>query len=162
MSTYVIREINDGELDTCVEIIQKSFETVAVEFGLTRENCPTNGAFIEKERLASDKLRGNHMFGLSVNDTQVGFVQLAKQDEAVFSMEKLAVLPRYRHTGLGKALMDFSREYVKSNKGEKISIGIINENEILKQWYSVYGFVEVGTRVFSHLPFTVCFMELHV
>ena len=58
--------------------------------------------------------------------------------------------------------MDFTKEYVKSQNGEIVIIGIIDENKILKQWYSDYGFIVKGTKVFSHLPFTVCFMELKV
>lgn len=40
-----------------------------------------------------------------------------------------------------------------------LSIGIINENKVLKQWYSSFGFNETGFKKFPHLPFTVCFME---
>ena len=74
-------------------------------------------------------------------------------------MERLAVLPSYRHRGIGRALMDFAFEAVKKHGGKKVSIGIINENRVLKNWYMEYGFVETGTRVFRHLPFEVCFME---
>ena len=68
-------------------------------------------------------------------------------------MERLAVLPSYRHRGIGRALMDFAFKTVKKHGGKKVSIGIINENRVLKNWYMEYGFVETGTRVFRHLPF---------
>jgi ribosomal protein S18 acetylase RimI-like enzyme len=77
-------------------------------------------------------------------------------------MEKLAVLPEYRHKGYGKRIMDFVSGFVKEQGGSKISIGIINENTILKNWYLEYGFKETETRVFSHLPFTVCLMGKEV
>ena len=162
MVNYIIREIQDNELKGSLEVIRKSFGTVAKDFGLTKENCLTNGAFIEIERLVSDISKGIKMFGLFVNNEQMGFVAVAKQNGSIYEIEKLAVLPSYRHLGYGKVLMDFTRQYIKSQNGEAIVIGIINENRILKQWYSAYGFVEIGTKVFSHLPFTVCFMELEV
>lgn len=102
------------------------------------------------------------MFGLFVKGEQAGFVAIARQCESIYEMKKLAVLPCYQHHGYGKALMDFTRAYIKSQNGEKVTIGMINENIILKKWYSAYGFLEKGTKIFSHLPFTVCFMELKV
>lgn len=39
-----------------------SFLTVAEEFGLTEENCSTNGAFIKRERLVFEREKGNLMF----------------------------------------------------------------------------------------------------
>jgi len=43
-----------------------------------------------------------------------------------------------------------------------MTIGIIEENEKLKKWYSDLGFVHIGTKKFEHLPFTVGFMEIDV
>jgi ribosomal protein S18 acetylase RimI-like enzyme len=88
--------------------------------------------------------------------------EVSKENETTYEMEKLAVLPKYRHLGYGKALIDFTKEYVKSQNGEIVTIGIIDENTTLKQWYSAYGFTEKGTKTFSHLPFIVCFMEIKV
>lgn len=55
--------------------------------------------------------------------------------------------------------MDFVVSFVKDKGGKKISIGIINENVILKKWYSAYGFKETEIKAFNHLPFMVCLME---
>ena len=41
---------------------------------------------------------------------------------------------------------------------EEITIGIIEENTVLKNWYADHGFVHTGTKKFPHLPFTVGFM----
>jgi hypothetical protein len=48
---------------------------------------------------------------------------------------------------------------VKQANGVKVSIGIINENTILKKWYADYGFIETAIKEYSHLPFNVCLME---
>jgi hypothetical protein len=59
-------------------------------------------------------------------------------------------------------LMDFACDKIHQNNGKLISIGIINENIVLKKWYTDYGFVEKGLKRFDHLPFEVCFMEKEV
>jgi len=81
---------------------------------------------------------------------------------AVFIMEKLAVIPGCRHKGYGRRLMDFAADYIGAKGGNKISIGVINENQVLKKWYIDYGFKEIGIKKFSHLPFEVCFMEKEI
>lgn len=45
----MIREINKKEIPDCVEVIRKSFMTVADEFGFTRENAPRFTAFATTE-----------------------------------------------------------------------------------------------------------------
>jgi len=74
-------------------------------------------------------------------------------------LNNLAVLPEYRHLGIGKAMVNCAVKMVKSYGGNKISIGIIEENTKLKNWYLKLGFTHISTRKFKHLPFTVGFME---
>lgn len=159
---YEIREVKNEELDDCLSVIHQSFGTVAREYGLTQENCPTNGAFMKKERMIYEREKGNQQYGLFYHNKLVGFMELAKIDEEQYTMEKLGVLPEYRHKGFGKKLMDHAKKVVKAAGGSLIIIGIIEENAILKQWYSNYGFIHKGTRIFEQLPFTVGFMELQV
>jgi hypothetical protein len=64
MNPHAIRKVRYEELDSCVLLIRESFGTVAKEFHLTIQNCPTNGAFIKRERFVSDWNKGNMMFGL--------------------------------------------------------------------------------------------------
>jgi ribosomal protein S18 acetylase RimI-like enzyme len=77
----------------------------------------------------------------------------------VYEMNEVSVLPGYRHFGYGKELLDFSKAKVKELRGSKITIGIVEENVVLKDWYIANGFVHIGTKQFEHLPFTVGFME---
>ena len=156
----VIREITrEADLRNSVNVIRNAFETVAAEFKLTPENCPTSPAFVTTEQLRALRDKGVKPFGLFHDDVQLGFVAVERADGAVYYLEKLAVLPGYRHRGYGKKLIAFVCNYVKKNKCEKISLGMINESTILKDWYKKLGFQETGTKKFEHLPFTVCFME---
>jgi ribosomal protein S18 acetylase RimI-like enzyme len=109
--------------------------------------------------LPVEKDKGVVMYGAYRDNACVGFVAVEKANDDVFYMERLAVLPEYRHNGYGRELIGFVTDYVGNNGGKKVSIGIINENRRLKDWYISCGFVETGTRKFEHLPFEVCFME---
>jgi ribosomal protein S18 acetylase RimI-like enzyme len=158
-----IKEISaEIELIQSVQIIRDAFATVARDFNLNEANCPTNPAFTGIEKLKEMQKKGVKLFGLYIGNRQVGFVAIEKANESVFYMERLAVLPEARHAGLGKKLMDFAFQYVKKERGAKISIGMINENTILKKWYQNYGFVETTVKTYPHLPFTVCIMEKSV
>lgn len=156
-----IRRI-ETEYEECAEVIRASFGTVAEEFGITRENAPTNPAFAGVDSLLKIKEKGAQLYGAFKDDTCIGFVAIEKGADDVYYMERLAVLPEYRHHGTGRSLIDFVIDFVRKNKGKKVTIGIINDNRVLKDWYMRYGFLETGIKTFKHLPFDVCFMEIGV
>lgn len=161
MSNYVIKEITDNELVKAAAVIREGFQTVAIQFGLTFENCATNGAFIEKERLIIDKAKGSYMYGLYHEDEMIGFMQLEKKNELQYEIDRLTILPPYRNQGLGKNMVDYAKRLVKELGGRKIIIGMIEENIKLKNWYEVNGFIHLGTKKFDFLPFTVGYMEAY-
>ena len=155
----MIRRVTESELPLCLRVIHEAFGTVAEEFGLTPDNCPTNGAFMPLTRLLEDYQKGDAMFVCREGGAIAGFMQLSRRGQAVYELEKLAVLPEYRHRGYGKALLGFAKQEAAANGAARIHIGIIEENERLKRWYLANGFGHMGPRVFSHLPFTVGFLE---
>jgi ribosomal protein S18 acetylase RimI-like enzyme len=151
--------VGETNLEISAGILAESFKGVAAEFGLTEENCPTNPAFITRERLEALREKGVRLFGLFNGERQIGFAALEKAGDGVFYLEKLAVLPEHRHKGYGKSLVDFACERAMKEGGNVISIGIMDNHMLLKKWYKTLGFIETGTQQFKHLPFTVCFME---
>jgi Acetyltransferases len=155
----MIKQIDENNLSDCLEVIHKSFKTVADDFGLTPENCATNGAFMPLSRLQTDFFKGDLMFASYEDEIIIGFMQLSKTDSTSYELEKLAVLPRNRHNGHGRELISFAKSTLVELGATKITIGIIEENIRLKNWYEINGFVHTGTKVFPHLPFTVGFME---
>lgn len=88
MSSYQIKEIHAGDLEQCAEIIRRGFGTVASDFGLTAENCPTNGAFIKADRLISDMNKGNLMYGLFADGSMIRFMQLEKKVTANMKLKR--------------------------------------------------------------------------
>lgn len=156
----VIYEVEEGELCECLEVIRQSFETVAEEFGLTRENCPRHTSFIPLSFLKAQMNWGWHMNALYAGKKIIGYMSLSKEEEeGVFELHNLSVLPDYRHNGFGKMLLDHAKETVKALGGNTIKIGIIEESGVLKNWYIVNGFVHVGAKKFDHLPFTSGYLE---
>lgn len=162
MNAYAIRPVDSADFPQCAAVIRESFLTVAEEFGLTEQNCPSNGAFLKDERLTTDRDEDALQYGLYADGRLVGFMELKRKQGALFTLEKLAVLPGFRHQGYGAFLLDFARAEVLRLGGEVLSIGIIEENTRLKEWYLRHGFVHTGTKQFAHLPFTVGFLALHI
>ena len=156
MSVSIVQE---QELPLCLAVIRESFATVAAAFGLTEQNCPTHTSFMNLEQLQKHFEWGWKMFGLWKDGRLVGFYALSDEGAGRFELHNLAVLPDYRHLGCGKRLLDDAKSRVTALGSEKITIGIIEEHTVLKNWYMRNGFVPTGTRKFDHLPFTAGFLE---
>lgn len=158
----IYKVTKNEQLNNCLDIIHKSFQTVADDMNLTKENCPSHTAFMPLEKLQNQFKNGNSMFLYDYNNAIVGYFSLSLND-GIAELNNLSVLPKYRHLGIGKELVDCAADYSKNTLGiNKIKIGIIEENTVLKEWYKALGFVHTGTRKFEHLPFTVGFMELEL
>lgn len=109
----------DEELSKCLDVIRTSFLTVAEEFNLTMEKAPTNPAFIGLKELFKMREKGIAMFAVYHEGIQIGFVAIEKAKDDTYYMEKLAVLPEYRHRGFGKMIMKYVSDYVSKNGGKK-------------------------------------------
>jgi len=167
MITPEIR-IEPFEISTDAEnaavLICRSFATVADEFALTPENCPSNPAFTTATAL-TDRLSkpGCYCFGLYLQNILTGFVALmpaGSGEESACEITRLAVAPEYRHNGYGRMLMDVAVQKARESGAEKVNIGIIDGNEVLKDWYQLYGFIETAKKEYPFLPFVVCEMVL--
>ena len=158
----IIQVKNKEQLNICLDIIRSSFITVAEEFRLTENNCPSHTAFMTIDKLQKQFDDGRPMFILCQDDIAVGYFSLAKCNADEWELNNLAVLPEYRHLGIGKSMVDYAVKMVKSYGGNKISIGIIEENSTLKNWYLKLGFNHISIRQFEHLPFTVGFMKMEI
>jgi len=160
MSTFT--QVTPADFETAKSIIQKSFGTVAKTFGLTRENCPTHTSFIGADRLQRDYDAGDKMFLLWADDTAVGYFSLHRESDTAAELNHVAVLPDSRHGGFGKLILQKAVQTAREEGYSRINIGIVEESEVLKNWYLQNGFIHDGTRKFDHLPFTVGFMHLEV
>jgi GNAT superfamily N-acetyltransferase len=151
----VIRQINDN-FDNSISIIRRSFITVTYDLGITKENCPTHTAFIKELEQGPDIFH----FGVFTDENkQIGFFSIIRKTDEVYDLEKVAVIPEYRHQQHGKSILIYADEFVKNRKGRRIKISLIAENTVLADWYRKNGYVDISTKKFDHFPFTVLYME---
>lgn len=150
---------SESELLLFLPVIQKSFKTVADELGFNETNAPTNPAFTTREKL-SELMSKSECFGMYEGDEPAGFFALEyPADKPELYIERLCVMPEKRHNGYGRTALCLAADSARERGCERISIGIINENRVLKKWYIDFGFTETSVRKFEHLPFEVCFLE---
>ena len=160
LDKLTIREIIDlAEFAGSARVIRNSFKTVAEEFGLSRKNTPTHPAFLTVRWLKAKKSDDVRFFGLFQGNRQIGFIVIEKENAGIYWIEKLAVLPAYRHGGSGAKLVGFAIDYIREHGGKKVALGMMNKHTVLKDWYKKLGFKEVATRKYPQLPFIVCYME---
>lgn len=140
-------------------LIRKSHRDVARIFAITEENNPRHPSFCAADWVEADFRRGEEYFLCKMAGTGAGCVAFELADQEIAYLNRLSVLPAYRHQGIGAALVRHILAYARSKQVQTVSIGIIANHEILKSWYADLGFVEKDTRRFPHLPFDVTYMH---
>ena len=157
----MIREVRLEDIPACVDLIKKSFLTVAGEFGITEENAPRFTAFATTEDRLLWHLCGEHrpMYVYEENGVLCGYYSLLIQDNNECELNNLAVLPEYRHKGIGKQLLEHAFSIAGNNGCKLINIGIVEENKKLRKWYEDNGAIHVGTKKFDFFPFTCGYMK---
>ncbi len=152
----MIREVKREDIPICADIIKKSFLTVAEEFGFTRDNAPRFTAFA----ISADRLywqmdnEPRLMFVYEEEGTLCGYFSLLMQNDKECELSNLAVLPEYRHHGIGKKLLEHAFLAAEKKGCKLINIGIVEENQRLRKWYEQNGARHTGTRKFDFFPFT--------
>ena len=157
----MIREVTREEIPACVDLIRSSFMTVADEFGFTKENAPGFTAFSVSEDRLYRQLDEEHrpMFAAEENGVLCGYYSLLIRENGECELNNLAVLPRYRHRGIGKQLLEHSCSAAKNMGCRTMHIGIVEENAVLRKWYEANGAVHIGTRKFDFFPFTCGYLK---
>ena len=156
-----MREMAQEEIPECVGVIRESFRTVADEFGFTAENAPRFTAFATDEgRLQYQYfIEKRPMYVYTLHGKIVGYYSLALTEDGCAELNNLAVLPEFRHRGIGAKLLEDCFRQVRILGRRKLKIGIVEENAVLRQWYESFGFVHTGTVKFDFFPFTCGYME---
>jgi N-acetylglutamate synthase-like GNAT family acetyltransferase len=158
----MIRDASETDRELLTDLIRKSFRDVAERFSLTMDNCAKHPSNCTTSWIEADMTRGVRYFILIVDGKPVGCVGVESPNAAVCYIERLSVLPEMRGKHFGSRLVHHALSHASSKGAQKVSIGIIAEQTELKEWYKKFGFVEVRTKHFQHLPFQVCFMEFEI
>ena len=161
LTERTIRQLHTkSDLIDCVQLLRKSFGTVAREFGPTEATAPTNPAFATESKLNEYLSKPVMLYGMFYGSAIVGAVAVeqSKSDKQVY-IERLAVSPESRHKGFGDYLLCYAFERIRESGGKTASIALMDNNDKLKKWYIAKGFVQTGRKAIEHLPFEVCFMS---
>ena len=157
----MIKQICKDDILECVNVIRTSFLTVADELGFNRENAPRFTAFSTTAERLVWQMENEHraMYAYYFDDKIVGYYSLLMLENSECELNNLCVLPEYRHKHIGEQLVEDACAKARLLDCTKISIGIVEENKVLRQWYEVLGFKHVGTKKFDFFPFTCGYME---
>jgi N-acetylglutamate synthase-like GNAT family acetyltransferase len=154
-----IREATRDDVVAITNLIRVAFTDVAQRFQLTPKNCPKHPSNCEPGWIETAMEKGVVFYLLEDGGTLVGCGALEQPEKpGTCYLERLAVLPQYRHQGLGKRLVEHIEAEAKTRNLQRVEIGIIAEQEDLSTWYGGMGFVVTGEKEFEHLPFRVAFM----
>jgi len=143
-------------------IVSEANKDVAELFNITFENAPKHPSFYTPEWVLADFKRGEQYFLFIEGGVAKGCVAFEKPDSETAYLNRLSVLPGFRHNGIGTELVKFICNYSEAKKVKRVSIGIIAEHEVLKNWYLALGFIEGEMKKFEHLPFDVRFMRYEI
>ena len=157
----MIRKIKSEEIPICVEVIKKSFLTVADEYGFTEENAPRFTAFATTQDRLYWHMDGEHrpMYVFEEDGVLCGYYSLLLQGNGECELNNLAVLPEYRHKGIGRQLLAHSFNIAKELGCKIVNIGIVEENRVLRKWYVLNGVIHIGTKKYDFFPFTCGYMK---
>lgn len=156
----MIKKVEEKELAECVKVIRESFATVADDFGFTVENAPGFTAFATTEDRIKYQMVEEHrpIYAFYEDGVMVGYYSLLLQDNHEIELNNLCVSPEHRHKGIGEELLKHAFEMAKELDCNKINIGIVEENQVLRKWYESFGFIHLGTHKSPSFPFTCGFM----
>ena len=160
----MIRQMEKQEIPRCVRVIREAFATVAEEFGFTRENAPRFTAFATDEERLRWHLEQEHrpMYVFCEERQIVGYYSLALLKDGTIELNNLAVIPAYRHRGIGKRLLTHAFEEAGRRGCAVMRVGIVKENKVLRRWYEENGFVHTGTEKFDFFPFTCGYLRREI
>lgn len=158
----MIRKVNLNEMQACSDLIKESFASVADKFNITKENAPNYVAFsTTPDKLTEQYLSGREMYIYVLDERIIGYFSLNFYDNAS-ELCNLCVLSEYRHKKIGGDLLQFAIQRVKSKQVDKLTLSIVEENAVLKEWYSSFGFIHTHTKKYDFFPFTCGYMELQL
>ena len=155
------REVKREEIPICVDVIKRSFMTVANEFGFTEENAPRYTAFATTADRLYHQMDEEHrlMYVFEEEGVLCGYYSLLLQDNNECELSNLSVLPEYRHRSIGKQLLEHAFLAAKNVGCKIVHIGIVEENMVLRKWYEQNGVVHIGTKKYDFFPFTCGYMK---
>ena len=128
--------------------------TVADEYGFTEKNAPRFTAFATTQDRLYWHMDGEHrpMYVFEEDGALCGYYSLLLQGNGECELNNLAVLPEYRHKGIGRQLLVHSFNIAKELGCRIINIAIVEENRVLRKWYDGHECPDTGQDSRSFCP----------
>ena len=159
MDSYVITEAGESDVDLLASLTREAFATVAAELGLTPENAPRHPSNCAPDWVRAAFSKGIRHFVLDTPEGPAGCVALEQADSDVCYVERLAVLPAYRRSGFGEALVNYAVERARDLGARRVELGMVAAQIELRNWYEKLGFSVTSIVQFEGAPFEVAFMR---
>ncbi len=87
-----------------------------------------------------EQLKNGHQFFIAeFNNKPIGFASVSQEQDYLFKLNKLYVLPEIQKSGAGKALLQEVILYAKKSEGTEIQLQV-NRNNSAKDFYLKNGF----------------------
>lgn len=102
------------------------------------------------------------MFSYFISEKIVGFLEFHILENSTLKIDNIVILPEYRNMGIGTKFLRYLKEFCKNNGYTKLTLGMIDDNTMLKKWYIKNGFSESHKVKFPKAPFTTVYMEMTV
>lgn len=145
-----IRPAENTDIETIRELLRKTwldaYGFIPVEDLDTYLNANYSVAKL-KEILTTDR---EECFVYDDGTGITGWMRLRRDDDNnIFSVISLYVLPEAQGKGTGKKLLNFACEFALEYRFEKVTLGVMTQNEKSAKWYQNNGFSIVRTEPFT-------------
>jgi GNAT superfamily N-acetyltransferase len=156
---YVITEAAEADADLLASLIRESFASVATRFGLTPDNAPRHPSNCTTEWIRAAFAKGVRYYLLQTPQGPAGCVALEQANAEVCYLERLAVLPAFRRSGFGEALVGHVVDKARELGVRRVELGMVAAQEELRKWYEGLGFSLTNVVRFEGTQFEVGFMR---
>lgn len=153
------RENYKDYIHSLTRVIKKAFEVVGEIHEIEHNDQPNFAAFIKETTLARKIDTGVVYIGCIYKDEIVACIGIENNNNSVYSFSNLAVLPVYQGSGFGRELIKRAEKKVWLSQGQKIKIGLIEEDKRRYEWYLALGYQFKSKKEFGKARRGVIFME---
>ncbi len=156
MAALFIREATLNDIPS-IQAITK--ETWPVAYGpiISQEQMDYMIEWMYSSSSLTEQMNHGHIFYIAELDkTPIGFASVSKEEDAVYKLNKLYVLPNIQKSGAGKALLNKVIVYARAQGGQLLQLQV-NRNNQAKLFYEKQGFTvlyeadfEIGNGYFMN------------
>jgi ribosomal protein S18 acetylase RimI-like enzyme len=107
---------------------------------ITKEQINYMLQLMYSNQALEQQFQHNHTFFIAKENNQaLGFVSISAQENTIFKLHKLYVLPQLQTKGVGKSLLQAALSFAKANNATHVQLQV-NRNNPAKQFYLNQGF----------------------